>query len=85
MPGEAHTERQKMARQDDRSSEWAQFEADKKHWLNERDQCKKLITSYLAQHGHPPEDKLQELEKIDQELKRIAQQERPILRQMKRS
>jgi hypothetical protein len=74
-----------MTQRDDRSGEWEKLEDNRKHWLNEREKCKKQISSYQAQFGHPPEDKLQELEKIDQELKRTKQQERPILRQLKRS
>ena len=73
-----------MAQHDDRSSEWAVLEDNRKHWLSERDKCNKLIRDAQA-HGHPPTESLQQLEKIDLELKRIKQQQQPILRQMKRS
>jgi len=75
----------KMAQRDDRSGEWETLENYRKELLIERDNCKKLITSFQQQFGYPPEEKLQELEKIDLELKRTKQQERPILRQLKRS
>lgn len=74
-----------MAHNDDRSSEWHKLEDNRKQLLNERDLCKKRISTYQSQHGYPPQDQLDELEKIDSELKRTKQQERPILRQMKRS
>lgn len=74
-----------MTQRDDRSGEWETLENYRKNLLIEREKCTKLITSFKQQFGYPPEDKLQELEKIDIELKRTKQQERPILRQLKRS
>ncbi len=74
-----------MAQHHDRSGEWAALEDNRKYWLSERDRCTKLIRDAQVQHGYPPSESLQELEKIDQELKRIKQQQQPILRQMKRS
>lgn len=74
-----------MTPRDDRSDEWENLENYRKNLLIEREKCKKLISSFQQQYGYPPEDQLQELEKIDLELKRTKQQERPILRQLKRS